>query len=1005
MLSYKKINNITGWFVFLIAALTYIATVEPTASFWDCGEFIAVSYKLMTPHPPGAPLFLLFGRIFSLFSGSEAWLAGDSQNAAYWINLVSSLSSAFTILFLFWSITLIGKKLLGVQNEEPSLGKTLAIMGSAIVGSLAYTFSDSFWFSASEAEVYAFSAFFTAFVFWAILKWEAVADEEGSDRWLVLIAYMVGLSIGVHLLNLVTIPALAFVFYYKRYKPSLMGAFVTLAASSAILVTILVIIIPGLPSMAGWFEIKFVNSLGLPFTSGIIFFSIALIGLITFGLMYSIRTNNRALNVGMLSLIFILIGYSSYFLIIIRSNFNPTIDENDPEEITKFVSYLKREQYGDRPLFYGPQWTSQISRNEKGEHVIIGDPVYRKGEDNYEIYDYKQSYYYPSNQKTLFPRMHSKQVHHTPKYEAWMKAKGYRFKDGKLPAGSQNLHFLFNRQLGFFYWRYFLWNFVGRQGDVQDSGALWFTAEELPELLQSKAQNNYYALPLILGLFGIAFLAVKDKQTLVVLGMLFFFTGAAIILYLNPPPIEPRERDYAYAGSFYAFSFFIGIGVLGLYEVLKDYIKSTKLSAVLATVVGLVIPTIMVAEGWDDHDRSARYHSVDSAKNLLASCEQNAILFTGGDNDTFPLWYVQEVEGFRTDVRVCNLSLLNTDWYIDQMKRKAYKSEPLPIRFENKQYTQGTNDYLQYFNPAGEGKDKPMNLDAYLKAVNSRSGQIGQYTQVKEVKKFETRLPSKIIYLKTDPEVIQGLSFVPKELKPFAKSKLQWKLPRKGGIDKKDLIMLDMISNINKEGWKRPIYFSTTLSSANYLGLRDHMVLEGLAYRFLPIKHGQSQGIVNADVMFDNMMNKFHWRGMADADIFYDENYKRFVFNARMQYMQLAYDLLANGKDTERAKQAVLKSLEVMPDEAFAHDYIGSQFVSILFEVGEDEKATELAMKIAPRSKEMLDHFASKKGSSRNDAARYLQSLQILQRELESNDKKEESAKLKNWLVPYSSRQ
>lgn len=1002
MLSYKKINNITGWFVFFIAAYVYVATVEPTASFWDCGEFIAVSYKLMTPHPPGAPLFLLVGRIFSLFSGEGAAMAADSQTAAYWVNLVSALSSAFTILFLFWSITLIGRKLLGVQKELPSVGQTFAIMGAAIVGSLAYTFSDSFWFSASEAEVYAFSAFFTAFVFWAILKWEAVADEEGSDRWLILIAYMVGLSIGVHLLNLVTIPALAFVFYYKKYKPTLSGAFVTLVASSGILFAILVIIIPGLPSMAGWFEIKFVNSLGLPFMSGIIFFSILLVGGLVYGIIHSIKTNNRVMNVAMLSLVFILIGYSSYFLIIIRSNFDPTIDENDPEEITKFVSYLKREQYGDRPLFYGPQWTSQVGRSdETGQYFEYGDPIYKKGKDGYEIYDYKTEYYYPSNQKTLLPRMHSKQPHHIPQYEAWMKEHGYRYKDGKLPAGSQNIHFLLNRQLGFFYWRYFLWNFVGRQGDIQDSGALWFENEDLPYLLQSKARNQYFALPLILGLFGIAFLGVKDKQTLVVLGMLLFFTGAAIILYLNPPPIEPRERDYAYAGSFYAFSFFIGIGVLGIYEMLGDYVKNSKLSAIIATVLGLAIPSIMAAEGWDDHDRSARYHSVDSAKNLLASCAQNAILFTGGDNDTFPLWYVQEVEGFRTDVRVCNLSLLNTDWYIDQMKRKAYKSEPLPIRFENEDYIQGTNDYIQYYNP--EKEDKPMNLEAYLNAVQGRSSQIGNYQQVEEIKKFSTRLPSKIMYLKTDAEQIKNLPFVPAQLKPYAQSQLQWDIARGGGIDKKDLIMLDMICNINADGWKRPIYFSTTLSGSNYLGLRDHMVLEGLAYRLLPIKHGQSQGIVNSEVMFDNMMNNFYWRGMNDPNIFYDENYKRFVFNARMQYMQLAYDLLANKKDKEKAKQAIFKSMEVMPDNTFPHDYIGSQFVSILFEVGENEKALELAMQIAPRTKEMLDHYTSSKGSgSSSDIQRYAQTLRILQGELESNGHKEEADKLKAWMDGFT---
>ncbi len=1001
MLSYKRINDITGWVVFLIAAATFTLTVEPTASFWDCGEFIAVSYKLMTPHPPGAPLFLLVGRIFSLFAGGEALSAGASEDAAFWVNMVSAMSSAFTILFLFWSITLIARKVLKVVYDEPTMGQTLAIMGSGIVGALAYTFSDSFWFSASEAEVYAFSAFFTAFVFWAILKWEVKADNEGSDRWLILIAYMVGLSIGVHLLNLVTIPAMAFVFYYRKFKPSITGALATLALSSAILVIILVIIIPGIPSIAGWFEIKFVNGLGLPFNSGIIFFAVLFIGAITYGVMYSIKHKKRWMNTALLSLIFILIGYSTYFLIIIRSNFNPPIDENNPEEVTKFVSYLKREQYGDRPLFYGPQWTSQVGRSpESGQYYEYGDPIYQRGEDGYEIYDYKTNYYYPSNQQTLFPRMHSKQPHHTPQYESWMREHGYRFKEGKLPTGAQNIHFMINRQIGFFYWRYFLWNFVGREGDIQDSGVLWFSNEKLPELIQSAARNQFFALPLILGLLGVAFLGVRDNKMLLILGMLWFFTGAAIILYLNPPPIEPRERDYAYAGSFYAFSFFIGLGVLALYELIKDYIKNTKLAAGLATVIGLVIPIIMGAQGWDDHDRSSRYHSVDSAKNLLASCAPNAILFTGGDNDTFPLWYVQEVEGFRTDVRVCNLSLLNTDWYIDQMKRQAYDSEPLPIRFENKDYIQGTNDYIQYYNQSKE--DKAMNLDAYLNAVENRSRQIGQYSQVEDIQKFQTVLPSKQVYIATDAEQIKNLDFIPEKLKPLAKNTLEWKLNRGGGIDKKDLIMLDMITNINKDGWKRPIYFSTTLSSSNYIGLRDHMVLEGLAYRLLPIKHGRSQGIVNSDVMYDNMMNNFYWREMNNPNIFYDENYKRFVFNARMQYMQLAFDLISNDNDKEKAKAVIHKSLEVMPDNVFPHDYIGAQFVSLLFEVGDKETAKTLAMQIAPRTKEMLDYYVSSRNTSSADFQRYASTLGTLQSELEANGEKEEAAKIKAWMDDLS---
>lgn len=984
MLSYNKINNILGWAIFAIAATVYTLTVEPTASFWDCGEFIAVSYKLMTPHPPGAPFFLLVGRLFSM-------LASDLESVAFWINMVSALSSAFTILFLFWSITLIGRKLLGVQRDIPSTAQTLAIMGSAIVGSLAYTFSDSFWFSASEAEVYAFSAFFTAFVFWAILRWEVVADEEGSDRWLLLIAYMVGLSIGVHLLNLVTIPAIAFVYYHKKYKPSWMGSIMTLGISSAILVAILVVIIPGLPSIAGWFEILFVNSFGMPFNSGIIFFSLVLVGGIVFGIIKSIKDNNRLLNTAMLSLVFILIGYSSYFLIIIRSNFDPPIDENNPEEVTKFVSYLKREQYGDRPLFYGPQWTSRPTK------VETGDPIYKRGENGYEIYDYKQSYYYPASQKTLFPRMHSKQGHHTPHYERWMKARGYRYKDGKLPSGSQNIQFLFSRQLKFFYWRYFMWNFAGRDGDVQDSD-FTFGGSDLhkPELLQSKAHNSFYGLPLLLGLLGIAFLGSKDKHTLLVLTMLFFFTGAAIILYLNPPPIEPRERDYAYAGSFYAFSFFIGIGVLGAFELLKSTIKNAKLTALVVTAVGLIIPVVMGAQGWDDHDRSSRYHSVDSAKNLLASCAPNAILFTGGDNDTFPLWYVQEVEEFRQDVRVCNLSLLNTDWYIDQMRKQAYSSSPLPIRFENEDYIQGTNDYLQY-QPQSKN-DKPMSLEAYLGAIKSKNSKVGRYVQKEEIKKFESSLPSKVVYINVDKDQVSQLDFIPDNLKPAVQPRFEWKLNRGQGIDKKDLIMLDMIANINKDGWKRPIYFSTTLSGANYMGLKDHMVLEGLAYRLLPAKHGNKSGVVNPKVMYENMMTKFSWREMNNPNVFYDENYKRFVFNARMQYAQLADALLRYDNDKVKAKEVLLHSMKVLPENVFSHEYLAPQFVSLLFEVGAEEEAMALETEVAPKLKEVLDYFRTHKDVAKGDQQRYFSGLQGLYSVLKGNKKDEEADKLRLWL-------
>lgn len=950
MFSYKNINNITGWIAFLIAAFTYIVTMEPTASFWDCGEFIAVSYKLMTPHPPGAPLFLLIGRIFSLF-------ASDVTQVAYWINMTSALSSAFTIMFLFWSFTMIAKKVLQTKDTEPSLGLTVAIIGAGLIASLAYTFSDSFWFSAVEAEVYAMSAFFTAFVFWAMLKWEAVADEEGSDRWLILIAYMVGLSIGVHLLNLVAIPAIAFVFYFKKNEPTWKGAIITLGLSSLILLIILVGIIPGLPSVAASFEVFFVNSLGLPFNSGIIFFCLALVGALIYGIYYSVKTENRTLNISLIAFTFILIGYCSYGIIIIRSNFNPPIDENNPEDVMKFVSYLKREQYGDRPLFKGAQFTAERVASTEG------DPMYRKSADGYEIYDYKIETEYDPKHTTVLPRMHSQQQRHINEYEKLLKSynNGY-YKKGRKPSMGENITYLFDRQLSDMYWRYFLWNFVGRKGDIQNSGVLWPTeaSEEIPEIMQSMARNNYYALPLILGILGIIFLFFQDQKTLLILGMLFFFTGIAIILYLNAPPFEPRERDYAYSGSYYAFCFFIGFGVLGIYQLIVKYLNNQVLAGILAVLIAIPIPTVMAAEGWDDHDRSQRYYSVDSAKNLLESCAKNAIIFTGGDNDTFPLWYVQEVEGFRTDVRVCNLSLLNTDWYIDQMRNKYYDSEALPITMEPKNYMQGTNDVL-YYEKKGE-KDIPMPLETYTRLVKGESSQI-RHSQWRPNRKLNS-LPSHILYLDVNTEnAISNIGTVPEELQPFAQKRMQWNLGNRSYIDKKDLIILDMIAQINKNDWKRPIYFSTTLQSSNYMNLKDHMVKEGLAFRLLPIKHGQPDGIINTDIMYANMMTKYQFRNMDKEGIFYDENYSRFVYNVRAHYLQLALDLVQK-KEIEKAKQVIAYCTDKIPDSVIPLDDVVNMYILSLYNTGQEEEAKAYITKFLDRSKEMIVWGAANRGQN-----------------------------------------
>ena len=680
MLKYKKINDITGWTIFLIATVVYWMTVAPSASYWDCGEFIAVSYKLEVPHPPGAPLFLLIGRLFSFLAN------GNLEKVAYWINMVSVVSSGFTILFLYWSITLLGRKLFRLKKGEETLTQTLLVIGGGIVGALAYTFTDSFWFSSEEAEVYAMSSFFTAFVFWAILKWEVIEDESMANKWIILIAYMMGLSIGVHLLNLVTIPALALIFYFKKYRISRWGLIGTLVISGFVIILINDIIIPGLPSLAGTVEIFFVNSLGLPFGTGIIFFSVLLIAAIAYGIYYSQVKENVWLNTAMLGITFILIGYGSYAMLVIRSNYNPPIDENDPGNIVSFVSYLKREQYGSRPLLYGQYFDAEITDQKQGA------PVYVKGKEKYEIADRKVEYEYDPKRSTILPRAYSSDPRHVQAYRQWM-----GLKDDENPNFIDNMIFMIRYQVGYMYMRYFMWNFAGRESDIQ--GATWLSPldafKDVPAVYaNNKARNNYFMLPLLLGIVGMFFQYKKDPKDFAVVGLLFFLTGVALVLYLNSPPVEPRERDYIYVGSFYAFAIWIGMGTMAFGNWLLLKMKNKIIAPIIATLITLIVPVIMAQQDWNDHDRSGRYFSVDSARNFLASCAPNAILFTGGDNDTFPLWYLQEVEGYRTDVRVIVLSYFNTDWYINQMTRQAYKSEALPFTLTEQQWRQGCAERL-----------------------------------------------------------------------------------------------------------------------------------------------------------------------------------------------------------------------------------------------------------------------------------------------------------------------
>lgn len=997
MPNFGRLNTYAGWVVFAIATLVYILTVEETASFWDCGEFIASSYKLQVPHPPGAPFFLLMGRLFSFLA------FGDTTQVAYWINMISVLSSGFTILFLFWTISLLGRKLFKINESEITQTQSITVIGGSAIGALAYTFSDSFWFSAGEAEVYAVSSFFTAFVFWAILKWERISDESKGNRWLILIAYMMGLSIGVHLLNLVTIPALAMIYYYKKYQPSAMGFVATMLISGLIIVTILSGIIPGLPGLAGSFEVFFVNNLGLPFGSGILVMAVLLLGGLVYGIIKTQKQNRQILNTALLSLAFILIGYSSYSIIVIRSNYNPPIDENNPDDIMSIVSYLKREQYGYRPLLHGRYFTAQLTDQKKGR------PVYVKGKEKYEISQYRIENIYDPTQTTILPRIYSNDKNHVARYQEVL-----GLKDGEVPSFTDNIAFLIKHQLGHMYFRYFLWNFAGRESDVQDAGWLapWDTNKDLPErYANNKARNNYLMLPLILGLVGMFFQFKRHEKGFWVVLLLFFLSGIGLILYLNSPPIEPRERDYIYVGSFYAFAIWIGFGTMALANWLRKYLPNIK-APIIAAAVTLLVPLVMAAEGWDDHNRSNRFFSVDSAINYLESCAPNAILFTGGDNDTFPLWYAQEVEGVRTDVRVIVLTYFATDWYIDQMRRSTYESEPLPFSLSPKNYKQGgANDYL-LVREDPRLKGQAVDLDQYLKLIREESDLLRLPTSFGDSVSI---MPSKRIVLNVDSaEVLE------KGIIPSGKEHLitrQMVIPIKGGaLYKNDLALLDIIAT-NK--WERPIYFNQTSLMNINLDLKDFVVQEGATFRLLPIDSKKQRALdtainteidfnpvqnqVNTEVMYHNVMNKFRWRELDNPKTYYNtEDYKDKAISVHRSYLNnLAEALIAENK-IEKAREVLLKSLDVMPDKAVPYGVYNAESVSLLFEVGETEMALEIAHVLSKRADEELSYL-TKKGITNRDTYINLRILDLLRNTMKSMGQTEEAQALEEIFLQHYS--
>ena len=1012
MKQYRLVDNALGWLAFLIAAVVYCSTIEPTASFWDCPEFISTGYKLEIGHPPGAPFFMLTANLFSHF-------ASDPSQVAKMVNIMSALLSATTILFLFWTITHLTRKLIVKDWSALTTGKLIAIEASGMVGALIYTFSDTFWFSAVEGEVYAYSSAFTAIVFWLILKWEDHADEPHSDRWLVLIAYMTGLSIGVHLLNLLCIPAIVLVWCYRRFPNiELKGSLIALAVSCVIVAAVLYGVVPGIITVGGWFELLFVNVLGCPFNTGEIIYIFLLVGTVIWAIYETYNEGNerrqnvaftlsvamlgipfygvgwtsvltgiialailwwvlnykrtvekkkialvsaRLKNTTLLCLLMLMIGYSSYALIVIRSAANPPMDQNSPEDIFTLGNYLSRDQYGDRPLFFGQAYTSQVALEERGGMCIPsmkkGAPIYSRKEkssqdekDSYFVVNTKDRYIYAQNM--LFPRMHSSD--HAKAYEDWMGGiSGTEVPYDrcgepmmvKIPTQWENLRFFLSYQCNFMYWRYFMWNFAGRQNDVQGHGELekgnWITGfdfidnmrlgdqSKLPDdLKNNKGHNVFYCLPLLLGLLGLfwqAFRGQRGIRQFWVVFFLFFMTGLAIVVYLNQTPLQPRERDYAYAGSFYAFAIWCGMGVAAIIDELKKRLKTEHVALSAAVgIVCLLVPIQMASQTWDDHDRSGRYTCRDFGQNYLMTLQDkgNPIIFTNGDNDTFPLWYNMDVEGVRTDTRVCNLSYLQTDWYIDQMCRPAYESPSLPITWPRLDYCSGTNEYVEV-----RPSLKQQVMDFYKEDAEGAKKLFGDEPfEVKNIMKYWVRskdkdmhvIPTDTLYMTIDKEAVKksGMMMAADSIP----DKMVISLAGKRALYKGDLMMLEIISNCN---WTRPVYVAMTVGEENYMNLGDNFVQEGLANRITPFTTN-APGAKNFDTekTYDNVMNRYKYGGLEQRGLYLDETVRRMCYTHRQLMGTLALRLIAEQKQ-DKACKVLAKAEKCLPDYNVPMKYVG----------------------------------------------------------------------------------
>ena len=1071
MKQYKLVNNVLGWLTFFVAAFVYCSTIEPTASFWDCPEFITTGYKLEVGHPPGAPFFMLTANLFSQF-------ASDPSQVARMVNTMSALLSATTILFLFWSITHLARKLILKDWSEMTLGKLIAIQASGLVGALIYTFSDTFWFSAVEGEVYAYSSAFTAIVFWLILKWEDHADEPHSDRWLVLIAYMTGLSIGVHLLNLLCLPAIVLVYCYRRFPHiELKGSLLALVGSFVLVAAVLYGVVPGIITVAGWFELLFVNTLGCPFNTGEIIYIVLLVAIVIwaiyesyvdksfkrqnisfvlsvgmlgipfrgmtwgagilglvilvalyFGLNYRKKIGKdlvpvvtaRFKNTALLCMLMLMIGYSSYAVIVIRSAANPPMDQNSPEDVFTLGSYLSRDQYGDSPLLYGQAYTSQVAYDVDGNMCVPkhkeGAAIWQRKEkaskdekDSYFVVSHKDKIIYAQNM--LFPRMHSSA--HAGAYENWMGGiEGNQVPYDrcgepvmvKMPTQMENIRFFLSYQCNFMYWRYFMWNFAGRQNDIQGNGepehGNWITGisfiddwmlgdqSKMPaELKANKGHNVFYCLPLLLGLIGLFWQAWRGQRGIRqfwVVFFLFFMTGLAIVLYLNQTPQQPRERDYAYAGSFYAYAIWCGLGVLAIYDMLKKKLKGNDVA--VAGVVGvacLLVPIQMASQTWDDHDRSGRYTCRDFGQNYLMTLQDkgNPIIFTNGDNDTFPLWYNQETEGVRTDARVCNLSYLQTDWYIDQMKRPAYDSPSVPITWPRIDFCSGTNDYIEV-RPAM----KQQLLDFYREYPKEARAAFGDEPfEVKNIMKYWVRskdndthvVPTDTLYITIDKEAVRRSGMM--MASDTIPDRMVISLAGKRAIYKNDMMMLEMLAQCN---WERPLYVATTVGSDNYMNLGDNFVQEGLAYRITPF-NTKAPGAKNFDTekVYNNVMNRFKWGGLDKPGLYIDETVMRMCYTHRHLLAQLAMQLIAEGQNA-KAEKVLRKAEKVLPEYNVPYTFLSgaADMARAYALIGKKADAARILNKVWADAKSYADYYLQLTGSrfmmSQNDVLRQLYIMQ-----------------------------